>query len=201
MKGEVASLYNIASSRVNILWLLPQDWVTSQAVSSSSSCHLTCSDSSGLHLNPTLLKTILNSPLSSGLLSSSCLENHPQSDALPLSVVWSSQKESLRESSFCYSCESDIPLSWLSRTGDPLIHHGRHFGRTVHAMCNVQVLIINGLLHLSEADGEVQEETLTYEFVLWPVLLSSIFTRILPSAGLERSIECFKSSCRWYQAS
>lgn len=30
-------------------------------------------------------------------------------------------------------------------------------------MCNVQVLIINGLLHLSEADGEVQEETLTYE--------------------------------------
>jgi hypothetical protein len=34
------------------------------------------------------------------------------------------------------------------------------------------MLIINGLLHLSEADGEVQEETLTYEFVPWPVLLS-----------------------------
>jgi hypothetical protein len=67
-------------------------------------------------------------------------------------------------------------------------------------MCNVQVLIINGLLLLSEADGEVQEETLTYEFVPWPVLLSSIFTHILPSAGPERSIECFKSSCRWYHA-
>jgi hypothetical protein len=64
-------------------------------------------------------------------------------------------------------------------------------------MCNVQVLIINGLLHLSEADGEVQEETLTYEFVPGP-LLSSIFTHILPSAGPERSIECFKSSCGWY---
>lgn len=37
-------------------------------------------------------------------------------------------------------------------------------------MCNVQVLIINGLLHVSKANGEVQEETLTYEFV--PVLLS-----------------------------
>ena len=37
-------------------------------------------------------------------------------------------------------------------------------------MCNVQVLIINGLLRMSEADGEVQVETLTYEFV--PILLS-----------------------------
>lgn len=39
-------------------------------------------------------------------------------------------------------------------------------------MCNVQVLIINGLLHVSEADGEVQVETLSYEFVPRPVLLS-----------------------------
>jgi hypothetical protein len=42
-------------------------------------------------------------------------------------------------------------------------------------MCNVQVLIINGVLRLSEADGEVQEETLTYEFV--PVLVSLFFTQ------------------------
>jgi len=60
-------------------------------------------------------------------------------------------------------------LSWLSRTGDPLVHHGRrHFSRMVHAMCNVQVLITNGLLLMGEPDGEVQPETLTYEFV--PVL-------------------------------
>jgi hypothetical protein len=38
-------------------------------------------------------------------------------------------------------------------------------------MCNVQVLIINGLLLVSEADGEVQEETLTYEFVPMPTLV------------------------------
>jgi len=28
---------------------------------------------------------------------------------------------------------------------DPLVHHGRHFGRAVHAFCNVQTLIANGL--------------------------------------------------------
>ena len=44
-------------------------------------------------------------------------------------------------------------------------------------MCNEQVLIINGFLHMSEADGEVQEEMLTYEFV--PELLSLSFTNIL----------------------
>ena len=66
---------------------------------------------------------------------------------------------------------------WLSHTGDPLIHHGWHFGRMVHAMCNVQVLIINGFLHVSEADSKVQKKTLTYEFV--PELLSLSFTYIL----------------------
>jgi hypothetical protein len=33
-------------------------------------------------------------------------------------------------------------------------------------MCNVQALITNGLLRMAESDGEVQEETLTFEFVL-----------------------------------
>ncbi|KAM6493058.1 hypothetical protein JOM56_011192, partial [Amanita muscaria] len=45
---------------------------------------------------------------------------------------------------------------------DPLVHHGRHFGRTVHAMCSVQALITNGILLLGE-DGEVTEESLTAE--------------------------------------
>ena len=46
-----------------------------------------------------------------------------------------------------------------------MVHHGRHFGRTVHAMCSVQVLITNSLVLMAESDGEVQEETLTFEFV------------------------------------
>ena len=52
-------------------------------------------------------------------------------------------------------------LLWLSRPGDPFVHHGRHFGRTVHAMCNVHALICNGIGHLGEE--LVPEESLTYE--------------------------------------
>jgi hypothetical protein len=28
---------------------------------------------------------------------------------------------------------------------DPLVHHGRHFGRTIRAFCRVQALIKEGL--------------------------------------------------------
>lgn len=40
---------------------------------------------------------------------------------------------------------------------DPLIGHGRHFGRTVHALCNVNALITNGLLRLGELADEPDE--------------------------------------------
>ena len=71
-------------------------------------------------------------------------------------------------------------------------------------MCNVQALITNSLLHMGDSDlesgGEVQQETLTYEFV--PILLSLSVTHVLFStAGPERSIKCFKNSCRWYRTS
>jgi hypothetical protein len=32
-------------------------------------------------------------------------------------------------------------------------------------MCNIQALITNSLVRMAESDGEVQEETLTFEFV------------------------------------
>jgi hypothetical protein len=67
---------------------------------------------------------------------------------------------------FCHSNKFNAKLLWLSRTADPLVHHGRHFGRSVHAMCNVRALITNGLVRMAESEGEVQEETLTFEFVL-----------------------------------
>jgi hypothetical protein len=44
----------------------------------------------------------------------------------------------------------------LSRASDPLVHHGRHFGRTVHAMCNVPALVTNGILRMGE-DGNPDE--------------------------------------------
>ncbi|KIM50010.1 hypothetical protein SCLCIDRAFT_146481, partial [Scleroderma citrinum Foug A] len=43
---------------------------------------------------------------------------------------------------------------------DPLVHHGRHFGRSVHAFCNVQTLVTNGIALMSE-DIDVNDESLT----------------------------------------
>ncbi|KAI0055415.1 hypothetical protein BV25DRAFT_1815634 [Artomyces pyxidatus] len=37
-----------------------------------------------------------------------------------------------------------------SSISDPLVSYGRHFGRTVHALANVQALITNGLLRMGE---------------------------------------------------
>ncbi|KAF8834974.1 hypothetical protein BDN67DRAFT_1015979 [Paxillus ammoniavirescens] len=42
-------------------------------------------------------------------------------------------------------------------TQDPLVHHGRHFGRAVHTFCNVQTLITNGLILMAEHTDESPE--------------------------------------------
>jgi hypothetical protein len=40
---------------------------------------------------------------------------------------------------------------------DVLVHHGRHFGRTVHALCRVHTLLTNGILRdIEEADEPVE---------------------------------------------
>ncbi|KAH6897814.1 hypothetical protein BKA70DRAFT_1116106 [Coprinopsis sp. MPI-PUGE-AT-0042] len=42
---------------------------------------------------------------------------------------------------------------------DPLVHHGRHFGRTVYAFVNIYALIINGLVQeTDEGEEEAPEE-------------------------------------------
>jgi len=47
---------------------------------------------------------------------------------------------------------------------DPLIHRGRHFGRTVHALCSVSALLVNGILCIGEL-AEQEEGTFTHEYV------------------------------------
>jgi hypothetical protein len=37
-------------------------------------------------------------------------------------------------------------------TQDPLVHHGRHFGRTVHVFCSVRMLLTNGLIMMGELE-------------------------------------------------
>ena len=38
------------------------------------------------------------------------------------------------------------------------MHHGRHFGRTVHAFCNVSALVCNELLRLRALTDKPEEE-------------------------------------------
>jgi len=111
------------------------------------------------------------------MLSSLQREKHHESIVLPVHFTWT---ESFRR----------------SRGGDPLIHHGRHFGRTVRAMCNMQALVVDGILCMGE-DGEIAEETLTFQFV--PILSHlSLADVSLSNAGPGRSIEHFKNFCGWY---
>ncbi|KAI6011922.1 hypothetical protein BKA83DRAFT_4466618 [Pisolithus microcarpus] len=42
-------------------------------------------------------------------------------------------------------------------TQDPLVHRGRHFGRAVHAFCNVPTLFTNGIILLSEGGSDTLE--------------------------------------------
>ena len=48
---------------------------------------------------------------------------------------------------------------------DPLIHYGRHFGRTVHALCNIHALINNGILRLGDL-ADHPEESFSAEYRL-----------------------------------
>jgi hypothetical protein len=48
---------------------------------------------------------------------------------------------------------------------DPLVHRGRHFGRTIHALFRVQALLTNGIIHGIELDA-TSEETLSFEYVV-----------------------------------
>jgi hypothetical protein len=51
---------------------------------------------------------------------------------------------------------------------DPLVHHGRHFGRTVHALCTISTLLNNGLLRKGEL-GDQPDGAFTFEYVFWKV--------------------------------
>lgn len=85
------------------------------------------------------------------------------------------QKGKHRESVIIYA-DYSTKLLFFSRAGDPLIHYGRHFGRTVHSMCNVQALITKGIEYLAEEEP-VAEESLTFQFV--PVSFVSIPSRLI----------------------
>ncbi|KAG1767581.1 hypothetical protein EV702DRAFT_1203615 [Suillus placidus] len=45
-----------------------------------------------------------------------------------------------------------------SSSSDPLVSHGRHFGRTVFALCNYPSLLTNGILRLEQMEDTSLEE-------------------------------------------
>ncbi|KAG2099567.1 uncharacterized protein F5147DRAFT_747266 [Suillus discolor] len=64
---------------------------------------------------------------------------------------------------------------------DPLVHYSHHFGRTVHALCNFQALLTNGILRMGEL-ADTPEENFTAEYFTFPQkLLKSV-------AGLEEHL-------------
>ncbi|KAG2114455.1 hypothetical protein BD769DRAFT_1363829, partial [Suillus cothurnatus] len=67
---------------------------------------------------------------------------------------------------------------------DPLVHYGRHFGRTVHALCNFQALLTNRILQMGEL-ADTPEENFTaeerHEHCIFQELLKSV-------AGLEERL-------------
>jgi hypothetical protein len=71
-----------------------------------------------------------------------------------------------RKKPFVHSIIGDLHSDMSGSCGaDPLIHSGRHFGRTVHALCTVSALINNGILRMGEL-AERPNETFTHEYVI-----------------------------------
>ena len=77
----------------------------------------------------------------------------PLGDALllPLNGAHERNRKPLRPS-------FSVDLTTFCRcTTDPLVHHGRHFGRTVHALCSVPTLLLNGILRSGERADDPEE--------------------------------------------
>lgn len=85
-----------------------------------------------------------------------------------------------------------------SCVSDPLVHHGRHFGRNVHALCNVYALITNGLLRDGERSDE-PEDSFTAEYVFY-FSGFCILGRTLSFTGKDVNIGCIDHFLIWCRA-
>ena len=84
---------------------------------------------------------------------------------------------------------------------DPLIHHGRHFGRTQHALCSIRTLLKNGVFRRTELDndGDLNVPARYLPRYIMPVSMPFALTFSFPERGenTEFSRPCF----RWFLAS
>ncbi|KAL4079701.1 hypothetical protein J3A83DRAFT_4356436 [Scleroderma citrinum] len=79
-------------------------------------------------------------------------------------------------------------LSLCRNVANPLVHHGHHFGRTVHVLCNFQVLLTNRLLQMGKL-ADVPEENFTGEDFYRERCEHHVFQELLRSVlGLEECL-------------
>lgn len=81
-------------------------------------------------------------------------EKRPSQDALQLGPR---KKPYDPTCHFCTDLNVLLIFALYRRSTDPLVHHGRHFGRAIHALCNVQALINNGIIRMGERSEEPED--------------------------------------------
>lgn len=109
----------------------------------------------------------------------------PRKKAYVLEPSWLLSGSVARINTSLYSCLSD-----------PLVSHGRHFGRTVHALCNITTLLINGLLRMGEL-AEQPEESFTLEYVSSFEAISSLSLWYLEAKARAPRISSPSSNGSW----
>ena len=89
---------------------------------------------------------------------------HPQcwAETLWSFADWSKEKTVCHPHVVHISC---LNVFCISCGTDPLVHHGRHFGRTVHVFCTISALLNNGILRMGEL-AEQPAGAFTHEYVL-----------------------------------
>ena len=91
-----------------------------------------------------------------------CAQYHGWPETSRSLATWSWKKticDISVHSSFIFS------LIFCSCGTDPLTHHGRHFGHTVHVLCTISALINNGVLRMGEL-AKNPKETFTHEYIV-----------------------------------
>jgi hypothetical protein len=91
----------------------------------------------------------------------------------------------------CLVCHSYNGIFYNHRCiSDPLLSHGHHFCRTVHTLCNVQTLLINGLTQMGKSTDEL-EATSTSKYMNQLGLFLSL--------DKSKSILCWRPIFEWFQ--
>ena len=83
-----------------------------------------------------------------------------------------------------------VSLIYSRASQDPLVHHGCHFGRAVHAFCNVQTLLMNGMQAMY--DDAPEDESMIVVCVSYVFPLSR---QLLTSVSVNARNVPFSASC------